>query len=82
MRIAVHFRNDRHACVHVVPSLVERVFLGREIQERYVIRGPAGIWRYDCSGLYVGDRVQRAIERGLRQHGRPPSVVKATAPPS
>lgn len=66
MKIAVHFRSDRHACVHVVPSFVERVFLGREIQERFVIRGPAGIWRFDCSGQYVGDRLQRAIERSAR----------------
>lgn len=82
MNLSVHFTNERVARVVFAPSIIELVFLGKRHEERHVIRGIAGLWRYDCSGHLVERRVQRAIERAARQQGKPPSVAKATAPPN
>ncbi len=81
MRIVVEFYRADYASVMFVPSIVERI-LGKRTEERHALRGAGALWQWDAAGQFVGDRVQRALERAWCRAGRPSSVVKATAPPS
>lgn len=59
-------------------SIVD-IILGRTGDDRRAYLANGGRWHFDCSGRWVGIRIQRAIDDELR---RVRLLVRATAPPS